>query len=195
MSLMRSPSGHLTNLSTAPAHRHGDALIVPLFLSASDPWQRQGFVRVVNRSDEPRHGAHVEAVRRQRMGLRAAWNCEIGARAAVPLQLRRPGARQRPTRYWSGSTGPAAAGDWWLRLASDLDIEVLAYVRHADGFLTSMHDVAPKRGGIHRVATFNPASNTRQLSLLRIVNLDAQSAAQVTIRGHRRRRRLPGAPT
>ena len=45
-----------------------------------------------------------------------------------------------------------------------------------------MHDVAPKRGGVHRVATFNPASNDRQVSQLRIVNLGTEPA-QVTIKG------------
>ena len=50
MSLLRSPGGHLTNLSTAPEQsgvRH-----VPLFPGASDALGRQGFVRIVNRSDD-----------------------------------------------------------------------------------------------------------------------------------------------
>ena len=69
-----------------------------------------------------------------------------------------------------GGTGPAYDGDWRLSLTSKLDIEALAYVRRKDGFLTSMHDVAPKREGVHRMATSNPASNQRQDSLLRILN-------------------------
>ena len=55
-------------------------------------------------------------------------------------------------------------------------------MRHADGFLTSMHDVAPSANGVHRVATFNPASNDRQRSLLRIVNL-GKASAKVAITG------------
>ena len=179
MSLMKSASGHLTNLSTAPAHRHGDALVAPLFLSASDPHDRQGFVRVVNRSDAA-GTVSIQAFDD------STWTYDpvtlsIGAGEVAhfnsdDLETGNPG------KDLSGSTGPASAGDWRLHLTSDLDIDVLAYVRHADGFLTSMHDVAPKRGGVHRVATFNPGSNTRQVSRLRIVNLDAEPA-EVTIRG------------
>ena len=49
-----------------------------------------------------------------------------------------------------------------------------------DGFLTSMHDVVPAEGNNHRVVFFNPASNTRQESLLRLVNGQAAAVATVT---------------
>ena len=44
-----------------------------------------------------------------------------------------------------GLTGAAGSTDhdWRLRLSSDLDIEVLAYIRTEGGFLTSMHDTVP----------------------------------------------------
>ena len=54
MSLIESPTGNLTNLSTlprAPGRAEGSQM-VPLFPSASDSSGRQGFVRVVNRSGE-----------------------------------------------------------------------------------------------------------------------------------------------
>ena len=35
----------------------------------------------------------------------------------------------------------AGTGDWRLEIESDAELDVLAYVRHGDGFLTSMHDV------------------------------------------------------
>ena len=52
MSLIESPTGNLTNLSTLPRApgRAGGSQMVPLFPSASDSSGRQGFVRVVNRS-------------------------------------------------------------------------------------------------------------------------------------------------
>ena len=179
MSLMESPSGHLTNLSTAPANRHGDVLVLPLFLSAADPHQRQGFARIINHSD--RAGTVSIQAFDDSAWEYAPLTLSISAKAAVhfnsdDLELGNPG------KGLEGSTGAASAGNWWLSLTSDLDIEALAYVRHKDGFLTSMHDVAPKRLGIHRVATFNPASNYRQVSQLRIVNLGADPA-QVTIKG------------
>ena len=179
MSLMQSPSGHLTNLSTAPANRHGDALVLPLVLSAADPHMRQGFVRVINLSD-------VAGT----VGIQAfddsgrnhdAVTLSVGAGKAVHFNSDDLELGNAATGL-AGSTGPASKGDWWLKLTGDLDIEALAYVRHPDGFLTSMHDVAPLRDGAHRVATFNPASNDRQASLVRILNLGAE-AAEVTVRG------------
>ena len=59
MSLLSSPTGHRTNLSTVPGEPDGGENVVPLFPAAADPPGRQGFVRVVNRSGEaaPREAA------------------------------------------------------------------------------------------------------------------------------------------
>ncbi|MCY4562867.1 MAG: VCBS repeat-containing protein, partial [Gammaproteobacteria bacterium] len=92
----------------------------------------------------------------------------------------------------SGSTG-AGHGSWRLTFESALDIEVLSYVRTEDGFLTSMHDLAPAARGRHRIATFNPGSNLDQRSLLRLVNA-SEEAADVTIRGIDDRGASPGRP-
>ena len=67
-------------------------------------------------------------------------------------------------------------------MTSDLDIEVLSYIRTQDGFLTSMHDVVPSAGTRHRVAVFNPGSNRNQESLLRLVN-PGEGSAEVAITG------------
>ena len=116
----------------------------------------------------------------------SAWEYDpltlrIGAKAAAQfnsndLEL------GNPAKGLEGSTGPASDGNWWLSLTSELDIEALAYVQHPDGLLASMHDLAPKRGGVHRVAIFNPGSNDRQVSLLRVVNPGVEDA-QVTVKG------------
>ena len=90
----------------------------------------------------------------------------------------------------TGSTG-AGEGDWRLALSSDADIEVLAYIRTTDGFLTAMHDVAPVSDTRHRVAIFNPGSNTAQVSRLRMVN-GGDTAAEVTIAGIDDRGLSPG---
>ena len=73
-------------------------------------------------------------------------------------------------------------GDWRLDLSSELDIDVLAYIRTTDGFLTSMHDVAPELEGEHRVAIFNPGGNPNQVSRLRLVN-SGDEDARVTADG------------
>ena len=179
MSLLDSPTGTMTNLSTAPPRPDaGDAVHrVPLFPPASDPF-RQGFARVVNRSDE----AGEVSVRPSDDSGRdyGALTLAIGANEAVHFNsddLERGNA----AKGLSGGVG-AGEGDWRLALRSDLDIEVLAYIRTGDGFLTSMHDLAPASGDEHVVATFNPGSNDRQVSLLRLVN-DGTAAASVTISG------------
>ena len=179
MSLLDSPTGTMTNLSTAPPRPDGGDPVhrVPLFPPASDPF-RQGFARVVNRSDE----AGEVSVRPSDDSGRdyGALTLAIGASEAVHFNsddLERGNA----AKGLSGGVG-AGEGDWRLALRSDLDIEVLAYIRTEDGFLTSMHDLAPTSGGEHVVATFNPGSNDRQVSLLRLVN-DGAAAASVTISG------------
>ena len=72
-------------------------------------------------------------------------------------------------------------------------VEVLSFIRTRDGFLTAMHDVAPERDGVHRVAVFNPGSNARQVSRLRLVN-PGDGAAAVTIRGIDDAGASPGGP-
>ena len=69
----------------------------------------------------------------------------------------------------SGGVGPGE-GDWRLVLDSDLDFEVLSYIRTEDGFLTAMHDTVPLIDGTYRVAIFNPGSNPDQVSHLRLIN-------------------------
>ena len=182
-SLLTSPTGHLTNLSTVPDNKwvRDDGVTthhVPLFLSAADAEGRQGFVRVVNRGTG-------EATVRIKAYDDTDWDFE-----AVSLRVRAGQVAHfnsqdlelgNAAKGLSGSVGPGE-GDWRLELTSGAEIDVLAYVRTQDGFLTSVHDVAPlTRDGYH-VSTFNPGSNVNQVSLLRVVNPGAVDAA-ISIRG------------
>ncbi len=85
------------------------------------------------------------------------------------------------TKGLAGGAG-TTDGDWRLELTSNLDIDVAAYVRTVDGFMTSLHDLVRSFGNHHVVTIFNPASNANQRSLLRLVNL-GDVAAEVTIAG------------
>ena len=181
MSLLATPTGHLANLSAPPPGPDAEgAHVVPLFLSASDPLERQGFLRVVNRSDL------AGTVRIE------AFDGSDFAYDPVTLSLDAGQARHfnstdlevgNADKGLSGSTG-AGRGDWRLELVSDLDIEVLAYIRTKDGFVTSMHDLAPAAadGLLHRVAFFNPGSNYRQASHLRLVNR-GEADTEATVEG------------
>ncbi len=182
MSLLESPTGHLTNLSTAPdnatALADGRTLHrLPLFPAAGG--SREGFVRVINRSYSSGEVV-VEAV--DDAGMRSA-----------PVRLTMRPRRVAQFNSMDLETGNAAKGldggvgagrgDWRLEVTSKLDLMVLSYARTADGFLTSLHDLAPvAEDSSHRVVFFNPGRNTRQVSKLRLIN-DGERAASATITG------------
>lgn len=168
MSLLESPEGRLTNLSSIPAPpaRIGGAHPVPLFPSASDRLGRQGFVRLINRS--PTKGdVRVQAFDQSGTDYTPltvaldAW--ETAHFNSDDLEL------GSESKGLTGSTG-SGNGDWRLELTSALDVDVLSYVRTPGGFLTSMHDLVPSVHGVYEVATFNPASNFRQVSRLLMIN-------------------------
>ena len=181
MSLLATPTGHLTNLSAPPpAADEGGKRTVPLFLSAAEPDKRQGFMRVVNRSDQ------AGIVRIQ------AFDQSDFAYEPVTLSLAAGQARHfnstdletgNTDKGLTGSTG-AGRGDWRLELSGDLDFGAMAYVRTKEGFVTSMHDRVPATadGLLHRVAFLNPGSNDRQASRLLLANPGDADAA-VTIDG------------
>ena len=182
MSLLENPTGHLTNLSTAPAHTtplpDGTTLHrLPLFPAAGG--LRKGFVRVINRSyasgevaihavdDDGTRFGPVQLAMRPRQAVYFDSRDLEGGNAAKGLL---------------GGVG-VGGGDWRLELTSELDLMVLAYARTADGFLTSVHDLMPDaEDGRHRVVFFNPGSNTEQVSKLRLIN-DGERRARVTITG------------
>ena len=80
----------------------------------------------------------------------------------------------------------SGTGDWRLKFVPDegLIITPLAYVRTTDGFVTSMHDLAPylSENNLDYVPIFNPGSNHRQESLLRVTNL-ADDSNRVVVSG------------
>ena len=181
MSLLESPTGHLANLSTAPDNAtplaDGGALHrLPLFPAAGGA--REGFARVINRSYAAGTVA-IEAVddRGDRFGpLQLALGPRRAAHFnATDLEV------GNAAKGWGGVGG--GRGDWRLEVTSELELTVLAYARTASGFVTSVHDLAPTaEDGSHRVVFFNPGSNTRQASRLRLIN-DGGRAAQVTVAG------------
>ena len=166
LSLLSSPTGHLTNLSTMPPPRADGAYAVHLFPSAADASGREGFVRVANRSADSGE-VRIEAFDD------SAWVYDPVTLAIGAGETRHFNSDDlesgNASKGLSDGVG-AGTGDWRLTLTSDLAIDVLSYIRTADGFLTSMHDAAPGAGTVRRVAVFNPASNPNQASLLRLVN-------------------------
>ena len=178
MSLLES-QGRLTNLSTAPQTEGSTegSILVSLFPSASNP-DLEGFVRVINRSAEAGE-VSIEA-----------FDDTDRDYETVTLSLESHETRHfnsddvelgNADKKLTGSTG-AGEGDWRLELTSDLDIDVLAYIRTDDGFVTAMHDLAPIADDVHRVVFLNPAKNQAQVSRIRLVN-PGTTDATVTITG------------
>jgi len=162
--------------------------LVPKFLAASDA-AGQGFVRIINRSSM---AGEVRIAAIDDTGVRFdPITLSIDAGAAVHFNSNdlEDGNREKGL---SGGTGPGA-GDWRLELDSDLEFEALAYIRMNDGFLTAMHDLAPTTSRGHRVATFNPGSNYRQESILRLLN-PGGSDALVSVHGMDDAGLSPGEP-
>ena len=151
---------------------------IPLLVSASDASGAEGYVRIINRSGgagEVRIEGYDDA------GVRhGPVTLSVGAGEAVHLSAAEL-ERGNGALGLSGRLG-GGEGDWRLEMSSALDLEVLGYVRSADGFLSAMHDVVPRGEGGHRVVWFNPGSNAAQASRLRIVNPGAE-AAEVRIEG------------
>ena len=180
MNLIASAGGHLANLSSSPRNAVPDEVgaitthTVPLLPAASRLVAEglQGFVRIINHS---RDAGEVRIEAFDDAGVQAgAATLSVGAREAVELtsaELESGSA----AKGLSGGIG-AGEGDWWLRLSTSLDVEVLAYLQADDGFLTALHDLVPQSGGGagYRVAMFHPRSSRSQVSRLRLVNPGAQ---------------------
>ena len=150
---------------------------VPFMPSASDPG-RQGFIRVVNHSNEAGEVA-IEAFDDAGTGY-PVMTLSLDANETAHFNSDDLGSGNALNGL-SGGIG-TGEGDWRLKLTSLLEIEVLAYVRTSDGFLTSMHDLIPASGPGRRAPFFNPGSNENQVSMLRLVN-DYEEEVEVLVTG------------
>ena len=166
MSLLETPTGHLTNLSTVNVRDEA-----PLFLEAGG--ERQGFLRIVNNS--VRSGT-VSITGTDADGIeRGSVSFALGPQMAKHFNS----ADLERGNEDKGLKGRLAdgRGSWHLRLSSELDITTQVYVRTADGFVTSMHEQIPLKGLTHDVAFFNPGSNRDQRSWLQLANIEAREVA------------------
>ena len=181
MNLLSSPTGHLTNLSSTPPDHHGGSggriHHVPLMPPASHG-TRQGFIRIINRSAI---AGSVEVVAIDDSGQsRGPITMALDGRNAVHFNSDDLEFGNR-TKGLSHGVG-AGQGSWRLVASSSLDLQVLSYIRTTDGFLTGMLDLVSGSGTNHDVPVFNPASNTSQVSILRLINPGTR-AAHIEIAG------------
>ena len=161
---------------------------LPYLPSASDALGRTGVARVINHSDEAGE-VRIDGFDDEGQSYGPVTLSIDGGQAVhFHSEHLESGTEERAL---SGALGPGE-GAWRLELSSELDIEVLSYVITADGLLTAMHDTVPSEGGRHRVAIFNPGSNTNRMSHLRLVN-PGEEAAEVSIAGVDDRGESPGS--
>jgi len=151
--------------------------MVHLFPSTFDT-ARQGFVRVINRSTEV---GEIDIAAFEDSGRsRPPVSFAIGAGETKHFNSEDL-EQGNAVKGLSNGIG-AGEGDWLLKVSSDLNVEVLSYMRTGDGFLTAMHDVVILEDTRGRVPIFNPGSNRKQRSLLRLINPGVETAT-VTIAG------------
>ena len=161
---------------------------VALFLAHGDARERESVLRLVHPMDGS--PAHVEVF--DSLGRRQGATT-LSTKHATSVQRPEPSRRAvaqfnsddlENGNHDSGLSkgiGPGGS-DWRLKVWAN-DVQALSYVRHADGFLTSMHDVAPQQAdGAYAVPIFNPASQMDRRSILRLVNPGTE-ATEVRIVG------------
>ena len=152
---------------------------LPFVTPASNTSQRS-LVRIINRSDRAGtvtiHGIDDSG---ERFGpvsfsLRAKQTKHLDSR-----QLERGATLSGGVGLGNGE------GNWRLELETQLDIVPLAYIRGAQGFVTTMHDVVRGEAMRHHVLNFNKAPVSRGWSRgqLRLIN-PSDDSADVTITGH-----------
>ena len=140
---------------------------------------QESLVRIVNLLDTP--GA-VEITAIDDTGQRfGPVTLTLGALQAVNLTSGDL-ANGKEAKGLPVGIGSDGRGSWRLELVTDLAIEPLAYIRTPDGFLSSMHDVAPYSDFARWVPIFNPGLSTSHESSLRIINRST-TEAEVTITG------------
>lgn len=176
MSFSVNSAGHMTNLSSL-AESSG-MRFVPLFMSAADPHGRRGLIQVVNR--ESRGGSvsiqafddSGRAYETLSLTMDANSSVEIDSN---DLEL------GNSSKGLSGGTG-SGDGNWRLKLSSELDLDVLAFVRTPDGLSTPIQETVSPVHNRHDVSWFMAVDDEDQVGLLRLIN-GGRRSANVTIHG------------
>ena len=190
MSLVSTPTGHLTNFLTASSNEREGIHVVRYLPPASNTLGRQGFVRVINRSAQ---AAEVSVAAEDD----SSWEYEpvvltVAANAAAHFNTDDL-EQGNESKGLSAGVG-AGQGDWRLELTGGEDIEVVSFMRTRIGFVTALDGVAIQADdGSPRyyLPFFLPADHAGQEGHLRLAN-SGDSDAAVTI--HAMDDRGEGAP-
>ena len=157
----------------------GGGQILPLLADAPVPRSgRRGVVRLVNPG--PDDGDAWLYVPRLGNDARPAA-VVVPKRSVVRVDADDLSRGERGKRVYGQL--PIGGSDAALEVYTSSEIRAQAYVRTADGFLTSMHDTATQDArGRHVLPIFNPADGSRPMSRLRLVNI-GDTDANVSVMG------------
>lgn len=172
--LESAQGGYLTNLHSPPvrteARSTGTKHLVPLF-ECSATFGVQAFARVINLSNADGEASILAVDDAGRVFGPA--RLFIRSTEAVQFNSDDLSRGNQDRGLTSGTGAPMASGCWRLAIESSLHLEVFAFVRASGGFVAN-HSRAIT-GGDHGIPFFNPASNTDQVSVLRLINWRASS--------------------
>ena len=150
---------------------------VPLMLAPDS--ERQGFVRIINETG--RNGSVRITAVDDAGNAASPFSIELPAGASVHFNSDdlADGNEAKGIR----GIGRPQQGHWRLRVEAAEGVQIMAFVRTRDGFLTTMHDVLPRDGEGRLVdRMMNPGSNRNQESSLRLINT-GENSESVSIRG------------
>ena len=178
-SLIRTPDGFLTNLSTLVAPDQNGDKTLSFFNPASNTMQ-QSFIRLINSGRESSAVTITAVDDAGQISPNGDVSLTLGPGESVELSA--TDLEEGNTNLQLiGSLG-VGAGRWRLDVSSEPNIEVMGYVQTSTGFLTNMSKVVGAASITNKVWVFNPASNINQVSKLRVIN-NGSSAAAVSISG------------
>ena len=177
MSMIRTPDGFLTSVSDVVPKNSPNEIY---FANPASNQNQQSFLRFTNQSDV---GGFVTL-----SGVDDNGNPAPGTDVTFTLfakESKQLNSRDiengNSSKGLSGALGDGS-GKWHLTATSDVDLEVMSLIRTPDGFLTNLSGVVPTDTQNHRIYYANPASETGQVTFIRIVNSTA-STGTVTISG------------
>ena len=158
------------------------------FVTAASNQDQQGFVRIAN------HSGRAGTVRIHAVDdtgeYRGPIELSMDAHQAAHFNSQDLESGN-PSKGLSGGFGDGA-GNWRLELTARFPIDARAYIRTADGFLASIHEVAAEvapevettqdMAVRYHVPIFNPGDNDLRQSRLRLINTGVE-AAEIVISG------------
>ena len=180
MSLIRTPDGFLTSVNDV-VPKLGTSTNEIFFANPASNQNQQSFLRFVNQSDV---AGFVTLSGVDDSGTPAPGT-------DITFSLFPKESKQLNSSDYengNGSKGLSGAlgdgtGKWNLTATSDVDLEVMSLIRTPDGFLTNLSGVTPiDASQNHFIYYANPASETGQVTFIRIVN-KTTSTGNVTIDG------------